>query len=228
MRLSEVVLKVKHDCPFSNISKLPDVRVFMWCNRQHEVTEIVTSNSQQSATVMEKLEEIPGHIEKFAEQNKIHLVANCLCTADNSIARIVDEFNLLHIQPIIHERGFEYHRLIVFKHEELKKLLERLEEKNLKAEVLRKIPFDGLIASSLTLTAGALSSGLTGKQIGALLAAYKRGYYVLPRKTDLKTIAAKEHVPRTTFEEHLKKAENKLMAKIVPYLQILSQPADEG
>jgi predicted DNA binding protein len=74
----------------------------------------------------------------------------------------------------------------------------------------------------LTLTANALFSDLTEKQISALLTAYKNGYYRLPRKADIKEIAFKEQVPRTTFQEHLKKAETKLVAALVPYIQLFN------
>ena len=37
-----------------------------------------------------------------------------------------------------------------------------------------------------------------------------------------RVIAFKERVPRTTFQEHLKKAENKLVAALVPYIQLFN------
>jgi len=55
---------------------------------------------------------------------------------------------------------------------------------------------------------------------GALLAAHKNGYCMLPRKADVQAIAAKERVPRTTFQEHFKKAENKLLGALVHYATI--------
>jgi predicted DNA binding protein len=109
----------------------------------------------------------------------------------------------------------------------LKELLQRLEESGWLFEILRKVPFDGFIGSSLTLTADALFSGLTEKQIDALLTAYRNGYYMLPRKADVQTIASKERVPRTTFQEHLKKAENKLVAALAPYIQLFNHAPPE-
>lgn len=73
----------------------------------------------------------------------------------------------------------------------MKGLLQRLEEKGFVFEVLRKVPFDGFVASSLTLTVDALFSDLTEKQMDAFLTAYSNGYYKLPRKADVTTIASK-------------------------------------
>ena len=63
-------------------------------------------------------------------------------------------------------------------------------------------------------------SGLTEKQVDALLTAHRYGYYYLPRRADVQTIADRIQVPRTTFQEHLKKAENKLIAAFIPYVQM--------
>jgi len=117
--------------------------------------------------------------------------------------------------------------VIVFRHEDLEELLRRLEKWGWVYKILRKVPFNGFIASSLTLTADALFSNLTDKQIDAMLTAYRHGYYNLPRNSDVQTIAAKERVPRTTFQEHLKKAENKIVAGLVPYIQLFNHAPPE-
>jgi len=79
----------------------------------------------------------------------------------------------------------------------------------------------------VSLTADALFSDLTEKQMDALLTAYSHGYYRLPRKSDIQTIASRKRVPRTTFQEHLKKAENKLVVSLVPYIQLYKKASPE-
>jgi len=146
----------------------------------------------------------------------------------DTIVRHIGELNLLHIFPTILKNGWEHHRIIAFKHEDLEELLHRLEKWGWILKILRKAPFEGFVASSLTLTADALFSDLTDKQIDAMLTAHKHGYYVLPRKADAQTIAAKKRIPRTTFQEHLKKAENKIVEALIPYMQLYNHaPPDK-
>jgi len=145
----------------------------------------------------------------------------------DTMARHIGTLDLLHIFPVILEKGWQYHRIIAFRHEDFEELLHRLEKAGWISKILRKVRFNGFIASSLTLTADALFSALTEKQINALLTAHKNGYYMLPRKADVQTIAAKEQVPRTTFQEHLKKGENKLLAALVPYIQLYNHAPTE-
>jgi predicted DNA binding protein len=87
-------------------------------------------------------------------------------------------------------------------------------------QIIRKVPFDGFVASSLSLTAGAIFSGLTEKQMNALVTAFTYGYYERPRRSDVQTIASKIHVPRTTFQEHLRKAEKKIVSALIPHIQL--------
>jgi predicted DNA binding protein len=120
---------------------------------------------------------IQGMVDKSSDLHNAHFfVKKCFCKAEDSVTRIIDEFDLLQISPIVYRHGWEYYRVIAFKHKDLKGLMQRFEEKGLKSEILRKVDFDGFIASSLTLTADALFSDLTEKQMDALLIAYSSGY----------------------------------------------------
>ncbi len=225
MTLFEVVLKLTADSPFLDVSRrFPSVKMFYWCNREHDVYEIVVENPELYSFVMEQLPIIDdGLIEQSSDRSKVHLIIHeCTCMMENSVIKHIGTLDLLHVYPVILEKGWEYHRIIAFKHEDLGELLQRLEKAGWVFKILRKIPFDGFIASSLTLTADALFSDLTEKQTDALLTAYRNGYYKLPRKADVKTIASKNRVSRTTFQEHLKKAENKLVAALVPYIQLFN------
>ena len=93
------------------------------------------------------------------------------------------------------ESGWRYYRLIVFKHRDLEELLGRLDKWGWHYKILRKTPFDGFVATSLTMSADAKFSGLTERQMKAILAAHRNGYYNLPRAADVKAIAAKQKVP---------------------------------
>jgi hypothetical protein len=195
--------------------------MFVWCNREHEVIEIIIPKREEYPAIIKELSRIGGIVNRSYDDSRIHLISRkCFCTMDNSIGKNIDALDLLHVSPVVYEQGWEYYRLMMFRHEDLKKLLLRLEQMGVKVEILRKVPFDGFIAGSLTLTADALFSDLTEKQTDALLSAAGNGYYRLPRKFPLTMIAKRKRVARTTFEEHLRKAENKIVTGLVPYLEL--------
>ena len=202
--------------------------MFNWCNREYDVIELITDEPDEYSVVIDEISKIKGMVEKSSDLHNAHFfVKKCFCKAEDSVTRILDEFDLLQISPIIYRHGWEYYRIIAFRHEDLKALMQRFEKRGLKYEILRKVDFDGFIAGSLTLTADALFSDLTEKQMDALLTAYSNGYYSLPRKANIQDIAHKKKVSRTTYQEHLKKAENKLVASLVPYVQLFKRVAPE-
>jgi predicted DNA binding protein len=145
----------------------------------------------------------------------------------NTIVKHIGELDILNIFPNMVENGWAYHRLIVFRHKDLEDLLKRFENWGWIYKILRKVKFDSFVASSITLSADALLSGLTEKQMDAVLTAYRYGYYNLPRDADVQTIAAKKKTPRTTFQEHLQKAENKIIGALVPHIQLYNYASPE-
>ena len=226
MTLFEVVLKVTFDSFLINLSRrFPSAKIFIWCNRENDVIEVVVKNPEDYPLVMKEIR-ARNVLDVVAESSDNHslslIIRKCHCMMENTMVRYIGSLDLLNIFPNFVENGWAYHRLIVFRHEDLEELLRRIEKWAWTYKILRKVPFDGFIASSLTLTADALFSDLTERQMDALLTAHRHGYYVLPRRTDVQTIAAKERVPRTTFQEHLKKAENKLVGALVPYIELFN------
>jgi len=231
MTLHEVALKVTLKGFWTDLTRrFPSASVFIWCNRENDVVEVVVRNPEDYPLVMEEIRAIPfiDVIEEIADDHRLYLnVSECHCMKQNTIVRHIGELDILNIFPNMIESGWVYHRLIVFKHEDLEELLKRFDKWGWFYKILRKVPFDGFVASSLTMSADALFSGLTEKQMEAILSAHRHGYYNLPRDADVQTIAAKMKVPRTTFQEHLMKAENKLVGALIPHIQLFSHASPE-
>ena len=226
MTLHEVVLKVTFSSFFTELTRrFPSAKVFIWCNRQNDVIELVVNKPDEYPLVVDEMRKtkIANVVEESSDERRLYFIVHrCNCMLRNTIVRHIGTLDVLNVFPNMIEDGWVYHRLIVFRHEHFEELLRRLEKWEWNYKIMRKVPFDGFLASSLTLTADALFSGLTEKQLSAMLTAFRYGYYNLPRSMDLQTIAAKEKVPRTTFQEHLKKAENKLVTAVVPYVHLFS------
>jgi len=229
MVLYEVVFKVTHDCPFCNISKrFSKLKMFVWCNRTYEAVEVITEDPKEYSIVLNELSKIGRIIDESFDGHKAHMIIKqCTCRLENSVGKNIDDFNILHVSPVAYEKGWEYYRIVVFQHRDMDRFFQRLEDKGTIYKILRKMPFDGFLASSLTLTADALFANLTDKQVDSLMTAYRYGYYRLPRTADVKAIANKKRIPRTTFQEHLRKAESKLITSLIPYIQLFRQAPEE-
>jgi len=230
MALFDVALKITYLQPnpsshfFIGLTrKFQSASVFIWCNRENDVIEVVVRNPDEYPLVVEEIRaiHIKDVIEEITDEQRLYLnVHTCHCMNQDTIVRHIGKLNILNIFPNMIENGWAYHRLIVFRHKDLEELLERFDNWGWHYKILHKAPFDGFVSSSLTMSADALFSGLTEKQMEAILAAHRYGYYNLPRAADVKAIAAKEEIPRTTFQEHLMKAENKLVSALIPNIKL--------
>lgn len=222
MPLFEVVFRARYQNPFSLITKdHPSAKIFQWCNDEYDIMELVLQKQEDYGEIREDFSKSVEIVDEIHNGGNTHVITRmCTCGGPGTVQNYLKDPTLLLIPPIAYEDGWENLRLIAFKHENVAKLLTKLRDDGFEVEIVRKKPFDGYIASSLTLTTDALFSGLTDKQVDALLTAFAQGYFRFPRGTDLQTIASKEKISRTTFLEHLKKAENKIITALIPHIQL--------
>lgn len=220
MAITEVLMKVRHAWALLALSgRHPSMRVYTWCNRVNEVIEVEVDDPSEYGEARRELAKV-ANIVGESEGGGIHLIeSTCYCTKDNSVSMNVEDLPVLMVQPEVIRGGWEYYRLILFRHEDFAEVISRLEARNFTVEVLRKAEVKGSLAGCI-LEADSIFSSLTGKQMDAMMRAYTHGYYRLPRGADIQEIAEVEHVKRTTFQEHLKKGENKIIERIIPYMRL--------
>jgi len=78
------------------------------------------------------------------------------------------------------------------------------------------------IPHSMLAPANQLFEDITDRQLAALQPALESGYYEQPRKTSLRDLAEQTAVARSTYEEHLRKAENKLITNAGQFLRLVT------
>jgi len=85
--------------------------------------------------------------------------------------------------------------------------------------VSKKTVGEGTVRDTFVITTSNLLGGLTGNQAEVLVVTLDSGYYTVLKKSTTEAVAARVGLPRTTFEEHLRKAESKVMLSVAPYMQ---------
>lgn len=226
----EVFFKAKHDCPFCNLSgRLPSAKMFVWCNSISEVVEIVLEKRSDYRKVRKVLDTLVDITDEAFEGENIYLVTKkCDCTFDNSVTVRLEAHNILYLSPVSYEAGWETYHTIAFRHNDFRRFMESASQMPAEIIITRKTTLNGNIRSLLPISVGSLFGDLTVKQIEALLTSYSMGYFRFPRKRDVKGIAEVKRVPRTTFQEHLTKAENKVIAALVPYLKLFQAKSEQN
>jgi predicted DNA binding protein len=216
----EVLFRVKYKSALLALSERhPSLKIYTWCNRVNEVIEIEVGDPSEYDEVRWELAKQTKILEESGGGEIRIIESTCYCTPYNSVSMNVDDLPILVVSPDVVVGGWSYYRVILFRHEDFAEVIRRLEAREFTVEVLRKAEVKGSLAGNI-LEADTIFSSLTGKQMDALMRAYTHGYYQLPRAADIQEIAKVERVKRTTFQEHLKKGENKIIERIIPYMRL--------
>lgn len=130
-----------------------------------------------------------------------------LVEGENSIAEVFDK-SLFFTQPVLMKDGFEYWELGSW---DKKGLVDFYD----KAKTISKVEMLKLKQEFPSVFIQQAIPHLTEKQRKCLELALELGYYKYPRKISVEQLARKVRVPRTTFQEHLRKAEEKMMEILI-------------
>jgi len=231
----EVSFRVQHACPYVRFSlKHPEVRIVEWCNYKTDVLEIECSDIETFTRIGNDLQDLlswgGGKVLKknFSERNLQVIVKTCRDRKISpSISSVLERNSCLEIPPITYYGGWEEHRIVAFRENDYKKVFQTLSDLGQVEILQKKVLAEKTIRDSFVISLSSAFSELTQKQVDALLAALDYGYYQVPKRVTAEEIARKRRVPRTTHEEHVRKAESKILRAMAPYLRMYASSAPE-
>ena len=217
--------------PYNHLSwKFPEARISLWCNSGADILEIEAGGLASFEQLQKELVTSSriNHgkiISKTLLQDKFQLVARtCICGKGAiPIGPIVHDNNFMSVPPTVLFAGWEYHRYIGFDDNDVKGLLKALDRIG-KTEVLHKKSVnEGVTDDTFLLSLSSLFGQLTQKQLRALLSAVENGYYEIPKRITADDLARKQGQPRSTLEEHIRKAESKIVLAMAPYMMMYAR-----
>jgi len=223
----EVAFKLQHECPYNAFSKMiPSVVISHWCNWSRDVLEIahVDLRDGRIQKSVHDLTRALGTkvIRRSSTSSNLQIVLqHCACDKiPPPTLPVIEGHNCLELQPAVYTGGWEWYRVIAFYEKDLRQLFKDL-GKYCKVEITsrRSIPNES-IRDTLLVSTAALFGGLTVKQRRALISALDQGYYQMPRSATAGEIAKRLSVPRTSYVDHLRKAENKVLQAVGSYLRL--------
>ena len=213
-------------------TKHPEVRILEWCNLSTDVLEIACPDIETFTTIGPDLDGLlswrGGRVLKknFLERNLQVIVKTCRDSKIKpSISGVVQKNSFLEIPPIVYHDGWEERRVIGFREADYKRLFRGLSSLG-QVEILeKKVLAERSIRDAFVISLSSVFSELTEKQLEALQVALEYGYYQVPKKATAEEIARKHRVPRTTYEEHVRKAESKVFRAMAPYIRMYASRA---
>ncbi|MFX0061241.1 MAG: helix-turn-helix domain-containing protein [Candidatus Hermodarchaeota archaeon] len=200
----------------------PGIKLSYWCNNRVDIIELKgTSESIQEA--LNHLNQYFGEIKFLNMRLDEKPVFFKVCQCQNlPLFPILDKYDCLDVPPIHFIDGKEYMRLIITA-VATEDLLTEIED-HVAINAVKMLKLAPLSVNEtlypLYLSLEDLLNNLTLKQINSITQAYYKGYYEIPRRVTTEKLAETMKISRRTFEEHLRKTENEIMAHIIPVLMM--------
>jgi predicted DNA binding protein len=129
----------------------------------------------------------------------------------------------MEVPPTIPMGGWEHYRLVGFDDADLKGLVRDLDKIGTTEVLHKKTMSEGMTDDSTLISLNSLFGQLTRKQIAALVSAIENGYYEVPKRITADDLARRFGQPRSTFQEHIRKAESKVVLAMAPYMMMYAR-----
>ncbi len=220
----DVSLKLDHSLPFCGLSKLfPSASIQRWCNLQVDILEIQSAKEEDGAkleaALKKMLKGLGARLIRFNRYSPKNLeaVIGCRCATDNSSVAIIEWAGCIPVMPVSYRSGLEYCRVLAFTNDTLNDAIRGLSRvSKLEVEGKSVVPRQSA-RGAITVPVDEFLGTLTRKQLAAFMAAMQMGYYGMPKGATIDEIATSQGMKRSTYEEHLRKAELKILQAVRPY-----------
>jgi predicted DNA binding protein len=224
--MDEVLLRMEHELPFNNVSKrFPEARIYRWCNSKVDYLEFLSPDEGLLDDMRTGLGKVIAALRSHLlytsrETGRLGVLVRCRCTPTNSTVRITEAANCLWKAPVVYEGGRESLTILAMTPQAFRSVYRQLEKIG-NVEIVKKSPAaSDVLRDSYTLSLSGLFGALTKRQIGLLAEATDDGYFDIPKRTSLDRLATKKSIGESTMQEHLSKAESKLLRALGPYLHL--------
>lgn len=223
----DLQLELDHTLPFCGLSKLfPSASIQRWCNLQVDILEIQMTRDDDAIRFEGELRKMLKGLgarlirfNRYSERN-LEVVIGCECATDNSTISLIEWAECIPVMPVDYHGGRENCRLLAFTKETLDRAISEL-SKVAKLRILAKsvVPRESA-RGAITVPVDEFLGTLTKKQLAAFISAMQMGYYQMPKGATVEEIAAKLGTKRSTYEEHLRKAELKILDAVKPFARL--------
>jgi predicted DNA binding protein len=224
MGLHQASFRIRHECPYRELSeRYPDLTIREWYLSDCQVLEISSSDAP-TEELLDDIDHLGTVRHKSVDGQGLNVVLqSCLCSIEGSIIERFEEHDCLYQPPTVHRHGWEHYTVIAFDEGDIRAVYENLEADR-EIEVLSKAGLEETrIPHTMLAPVDQLFDGVTDRQLDALRLALDNGYYEQPRQASVDDLAAQTSVARSTYEEHLRKAENKLIKNAGQFVRLLAE-----
>lgn len=214
--MHEVTLRIEPGGPYATPTAGTGAAVELWCNDHCDLLAVRNDPAERVLSAIQDPVGIRDHL--IHGDRMLVITERCLKAESETVERHLARHACLLVPPIRYAEGAKFCRLVGLDVEDLAGVYHDLQDEA-SVEVVTKRQVTTPTVEHPLVTLESVLPSLTERQRETLLMAYERGYYAIPRETTTAALADELGVRRRTAEDHLRRAENKLVDALADYLQ---------
>ena len=209
--MHEATFRVEPGGPYGTPTIGVDAAVECWCNDHCDLLDV---RGSEADAVVTAIEERVGLRDRVVHGDRVLAITGaCLREREGTVERHLERHGCLLVPPLRYVDGAKSCRVLALDPADLTGLYRDLiDESTVTVESKRSI--DAPTVNGPLPSIDSVLSGLSPRQRETLIVAHGRGYYAIPRETTTAEIADVLGIERRTAEEHLRRAENKLIESL--------------
>jgi len=194
-----------------------EIRVDLWCN---DHCDLVRAVGDDADAVLSDVAETVGIADRVRDGDEhVAVTGGCLAARrSDNVERYVGRHGCLLLPPLRYADGERISRVLALSGEALSRVYRDLVDDGHDVTVESKRGVDAVTGDGPLLDPGGVVPQLTARQRQVLLTAVESGYYEIPRGTTTAAVAEAVGVERRTAENHLRRAEQKVIEALAGYL----------
>lgn len=213
----EATFEISGDGGYTLATAETDASLELWCNEHCDLLHI---RGPSAESVVARVEDAVGVRERLDHDGEVLLITDdCLRRREpNAIEAYLVRNDCLLLPPVRYEGGAKLCRVLALDPSSLTAVYRELVADGTAVDVRSK-RHANVVAEGAPPSPADLLPDLSPRQYDALRAAVEGGYYEIPRRTTTDELAARLGVGRRTAEEHLRRAENKIIGAVFDHLR---------
>ena len=216
--MHEATLRIDHESPYASITAHNDARAEVWCSGYCDLLHVTGTDLEGPVS---QVASAVGIKDIVREGEEVVLITDaCLLEdRDDLLEEYLRRHDCLSLPPLTYDHGTLLARVVSLDEAELTAVYRDVSESHhVTVEAKREI--ETVVPDVPLLVLDSALPDLSDGQTEALTAALGAGYYEIPREAKTADIAEELGVSRRTFEEHLRRAENKLVKSMIEYVAV--------
>jgi predicted DNA binding protein len=207
-------VRVHHPCPYCDVSaEFPETLFLLWCDNRRDVFLVTSPTPEEVRRVLSALR-VAFHARPLLVEGREALVAvpDFEWSTPPSVTGLARKAGVWVLHPVIYSGGRETYRFLAASRRDLQRLVERVRRLG-EVEMLSLSSRQSLDSVRDAPTAAVhFFEGLTDRQARCLVAAYEGGLLDVPARSRWDEVARRAGLSRSTFGEHLRKGQLRLLA----------------